>query len=715
MRPLISSIFSIFIVLTQLSAQDFIVLYDNTVNKSLANNFHIYEVIEGAEDQIDLNNFSSLFEFSTKMKMVKSVENIDFTTKTYWLIFEAFNAFSKSKDFIIEIARPITNTVELYEVRNNKAKKIAKTGDAIAYADKTIQSSRSLLPIALYGKEKKTYAVKLVSDGETISIPFIFWEQSVLSKQQQSVSFLSGLFYGIFLFVIIIYSTFYFLLGDLSFLLYTIYVAFSGMLQFGLDGYIHAYLFSSGGYFTQHSILFAASGTVLFVLLYAKNYLNLATKFKRINKVVSALTVLVILAGLVSLIPGVTYIFGYPIVNGLSFISILLIAIIAIYIRIHGGEVSLLFIFGISILIVGALLFILGNFGVVNSPFITQNSLKAGTLVEIICLSILMAFKYRSLQQEKEQAQASLLIELEGKNTLMQNMNAQLEIQVKERTKEIELAKKEIENKNQDIISSIKYAERIQRSILPSDEKFNTLLPSSFILYQPRDIVSGDFYWIEELRTNSNASLIVYATADCTGHGVPGAFVSILGYTYLKLSKSEESVNTPGEALDFINRGFNETFAQQYNGARIKDGMDIALCAIDKLQKKLFFSGAKNPVYIVRGEEIIVVKGDSAPIGFPIDEMNQPFVTHEIDLLKDDTIYTFSDGFADQFGGPRGKKFMYKQFKEVLTQVAKLPVDKQKDELLSIFNNWIKYVDENGSKFEYDQVDDVLVIGVKIE
>jgi two-component system, sensor histidine kinase LadS len=701
-------------VLTRLSAQDFLILFDNTVNKSIANEFHIYEVDEDKDGAIDLNNFTSLFEVSNKIKLTQKVDNIDFTTKSYWIVFEAFNAYNIGKDFIIEIARPITNVVELYEVRNNKAKLIAQSGDGIDYLHKTIQSNRSLLPITLHGKEKKTYAIKLVSDGETISLPFIFWEQHVLSNQQQTSSFLIGVFYGIFLFVIVIYSTFYFLLKDVSFLLYTIYVLFTGLLQFGLDGYIHKYIFTSGNYFTQHSILLVATGTVLFLLLYTKNYLKISQNFDKINGVLNGFILFVVLVGILSLFPGSTHVIAYPLVNGLSFISLLLIVVIALYVRNTGYKVSLLFIMGISILILGALIFILGNFGVINAPELTQNSLKWGTLIEILCLSVLMAFKYRSLQQEKEKAQAELLEELAVKNVLMQSMNVQLETQVKERTAEIEQAKVEIENKNKDIISSIKYAERIQRSILPSDEKFKSLIPKSFILFQPRDIVSGDFYWVEKLYTSSRQSLVVYATADCTGHGVPGAFVSILGYTFLKLSKTESSINTPGEALDFINKGFNETFLQQFDGSRVKDGMDIAICAIDYENKKLYFSGAKNPAYIVRGEDVIILKGDSTPIGYPLEEIKHPFTTHTIDLNSHDTIYTFSDGFADQFGGPKGKKFLYKQFKEVLVRVSKLPIDKQKEELLSIFNNWVKHVDENGSNFEYDQIDDILIIGVKI-
>jgi two-component system, sensor histidine kinase LadS len=708
-------LWAILVVLSShLYGQNKIVLSDSTLNTSIANRFDLY-VVKDPSIQVDLNNFSQIFEVTEKRTLKMSVENIDFTTDTYWLFFEVYNDFNATQDLLIELARPITNTIELYEIRNNKAKLVAESGDALDYNKKTIDSYKSLLPIYLNGKEKKYYAIKLSSDGETISLPIIFWNKDVLAKKTQTYNFFVGIFYGVFLFVIVIYLTFYFLLKDNSFLLYTVYVLFSALLQFGLDGFIHQYFFTSGGYLTQHSILFVAGCTVFFVVLYGRNYLKLKENFPKLNKVLTGFAYGVAIVVGLSLIPGYTYELSYPIINGISFLATLGLVITAIYIKVKGNEVSYLFIFGMVFLIAGAVVFILGNFGVINMPTLTQNSLKIGTLIEIICLSILMAFKYRSLQQEKELAQKQLLSELESKNALMLNINEKLEIQVKERTKEIEKAKHEIELKNTDIISSIKYAERIQRSVLPSDEKFKKLLPNSFVLYKPRDIVSGDFYWIEQLTTSdTNRKLIAYATADCTGHGVPGAFVSILGYTYLKLSKTERDVNSPGEALDFINKGFNDTFSMDFDGIKVKDGMDVALCSLDIENKKLYFSGAKNPVYIVRQDELFVLKGDTMPIGFPLDEMKNNFTTQTFDIAEGDMIYTFSDGYADQFGGPNGKKFMYKQFKEVLISIAQLPVDEQKIKLSEIFNNWINYKDENGTTFEYEQIDDVLIIGIKI-
>lgn len=699
---------------TIVRGQNKIILSEETLNTSIANQFDLYEVSDTTAD-LNLNHFSDLFLISSKRALKMPVENIDFTTKTYWLFFEVFNNFNTTQDLTIEIARPITNVVELYEIRNNKAKLVAKSGDDCNFDEKTINSYKSLLPIYLNGKERKYYAIKLVSDGETISLPIIFWNKDVLAKRTQTYNFFVGIFYGVFLFVIVIYLTFYFLLKDNSFLLYTVYVLFSALLQFGLDGFIHQYFFPSGGYLTQHAILFVAGCTVFFVVLYGRNYLKLKENYQKLNKVLTGFAYGVALVVGLSLIPGYTYELSYPIINGISFLATLGLVITAIYIKVKGNEVSYLFIFGMVFLIAGAVVFILGNFGIINMPTLTQNSLKIGTLIEILCLSILMAFKYRSLQQEKELAQLQLLSELESKNALMLNINEKLEVQVKERTREIEKAKQEIEHKNADIISSIKYAERIQRSVLPSTEKFKGFLPNSFVLYQPRDIVSGDFYWIEQITTSdTNQKLIAYATADCTGHGVPGAFVSILGHTYLKLTKTEREVNTPGQALDFINKGFNETFSIDFDGYKIKDGMDVALITLDLEKRKLYFSGAKNPAYIVRGDELFVLKGDTMPIGFPLNEMQTNFTTQTFDLEKGDMIYTFSDGYADQFGGPNGKKFMYKQFKEVLIRLAPLPEEEQKIQLEQIFNNWINYRDENGSTFEYEQIDDVLVIGIRI-
>lgn len=689
-------VITLLLILVSSRAQDKLVLSagSDLLNHSIADKFSIAkdESCEVTIEQV-IEGAASL-EF---IRMTSSLANLDFTTSNYWIRFELSNEGDESLKLVLETARPITNLANLYE-KTAAGIIVQQSGDAIPFDEKTEKSNRTTFRIYLPAKATKKFWLQLGSDGEIISVPMIFWEESQHNYVQSKQTFFYGIFYGIFLFVAIIYLTFYFILKDWSFLYYVLYVIGSGMLQFSLDGYTHQYLFTSGGYFTQHSVILSAGSTVFFVLLYSATYLKVKEFSRQWYIVFTSFSGLVILVSLLSLIPGTLYQISYPAINGMSLLSTIFILIAAIVIG-KKHKVHLLFIVGMVILILGAVIFILGNFSVIDVPNLTQNSLKVATLIEILCLSIVMAMKYKQLQQEKEAAQAALLMELEG-------INERLEVQVKERTSQIEAQKHEIEQQNKDILDSIKYAERIQRAILPSDKKFKSLLPESFVFFQPRDIVSGDFYWIESLMTTNDQprQLVVYATADCTGHGVPGAFVSIVGNNFLNLSKTNQEVNTPADALDFLNQGINRAFNAASNEETIRDGMDIALCALDLDKMKLQYAGAKNPLYLVRNGELITYKADKHPIGYVGGDFDK-FSNTEIELQKGDILYTFSDGFADQFGGESGKKYKYKTFKDLLLKISELPMDEQKIQLKQEFDSW---------KGDFEQLDDVLVIGVRI-
>ncbi|MGB0882412.1 MAG: PP2C family protein-serine/threonine phosphatase, partial [Vicingaceae bacterium] len=221
-------------------------------------------------------------------------------------------------------------------------------------------------------------------------------------------------------------------------------------------------------------------------------------------------------------------------------------------------------------------------------------------------------------------------------------------------------------------------------------------LPNSFILYKPKDIVAGDFYWMQVIDDH-----VLYATADCTGHGVPGAMVSVVCSNSLNESIKELKTTNTGEILEMTRGLVKEHFYTE--DKNVRDGMDMTLCALNLQTKKIQFTGANNPLYIIRKNEIIEVKGDKQPVGNHINE--QPFTTHTIQLQEDDVLYTFSDGYIDQFGGEKGKKFMKKRFKKLLLDIYLKPMQEQKSILNNTFNNW---------KGDGEQIDDVCVIGVKI-
>jgi serine phosphatase RsbU (regulator of sigma subunit) len=282
-----------------------------------------------------------------------------------------------------------------------------------------------------------------------------------------------------------------------------------------------------------------------------------------------------------------------------------------------------------------------------------------------------------------------------------------LEAKVTERTEEVVKQKEVIESKNQilevlykQVTDSIRYAKRIQEAILPPHSVVQQILPNSFILFKPKDIVSGDFYWIEQ---KNNKTL--FSAVDCTGHGVPGAFMSIVAYNILKDAVNNSNETIPAKILDALNIGVSETLHQSSAETQSRDGMDLALCSIDFEKKELQYAGAYNSLYLLRDGQLLEYKADKFPIGYYTGNLTKPYKNNSIDLKTGDMIYIFTDGYADQFGGPNGKKLMANRFRAQLLQIAEKPVIEQK-----------KLLDEHLTEWQgiHEQVDDILVIGVKI-
>lgn len=282
----------------------------------------------------------------------------------------------------------------------------------------------------------------------------------------------------------------------------------------------------------------------------------------------------------------------------------------------------------------------------------------------------------------------------------------ELEETVLERTAEVVQQKELVEEKQKEIVDSINYAKRIQLSILPPPTEMKEALKDHFVLYRPKDIVSGDFYWAVNVRTSDTSTRVsVVAAVDCTGHGVPGALMSIISNTLLNQTTKNPHINTPAQALDFLNQELPKNLKAQTQGEIIRDGMDITMCAFDFNKKKIQFAGANNSLYIFTGGELREVKADKQAISGSTDEIKKPYTNHEVQLQAGDMVYLFTDGYADQFGGPKGKKFKHKQLEQILAEIHGLPVEEQKRTLEKRFEDW---------KGSLEQVDDVTVIGVRV-
>ncbi|NQV52479.1 MAG: SpoIIE family protein phosphatase [Flavobacteriales bacterium] len=270
--------------------------------------------------------------------------------------------------------------------------------------------------------------------------------------------------------------------------------------------------------------------------------------------------------------------------------------------------------------------------------------------------------------------------------------------QVESQRDQIDLQRMLVEEKNREVMDSIIYAKRIQTAILPPDRIIEEHLPESFVFYQPKDVVAGDFYWMEAID-----DVVYFAAADCTGHGVPGAMVSVICVNGLNRSVREFGLRDPGQILDQTRELVIKEFEKSEED--VKDGMDISLCALNTKTKALEWAGAHNPLWIIRAgsEEIEEIKADKQPIGK--FEMAKPFTTHRVKLNENDTIYVFSDGYPDQFGGTNGKKYKSGNFKKTLLRICPEPIAEQKPILANEFEKW---------RGDNEQVDDVCVIGVRV-
>lgn len=310
----------------------------------------------------------------------------------------------------------------------------------------------------------------------------------------------------------------------------------------------------------------------------------------------------------------------------------------------------------------------------------TQKKLSYTALAGFLLMLLLALFIYKGYKEKQRS------------NKIISDQKNKVEIQ----KHEIEFQKSILETKNKEVTDSINYAKRLQDAILPPLSQIKEHLPESFILYQPKDIVAGDFYWMEIVENN-----ILIAAADCTGHGVPGALVSVVCSNALNRAVKEFGILEPGKILDKVRELVIETFEK--SESEVKDGMDISLCLLNKNTKELKWAGANNPLWIVRKNELIEFKSNKQAIG----KIDDPilFTTHTISWQQNDCIYIFTDGLADQFGGPRGKKFKYSQLKEELIMNSQETAEKQLELLMKRIQNW---------KGNFEQVDDILVIGMKI-
>ncbi len=626
----------------------------------------------------------------------KATPNFGFYNGVVWLKIKL--DFSSLEPLVLELKNPNLDAILLFEKTNLGYQMISKSGDNFAFSSRS--RNHRFFQYAIKGKKELLF--KIDNNGDQLYIPISLFSEKELHRRDYVEQYILGIYYGIVLFVFILNLFIFLVIKERANLFYLLYLLGLIFLQLALGGYGSEYLWPHNPFVANHSLPFLATFSVLFLVLFVQSFLRTKSNLPKFHRVFNGFLLLLSINLIFSLLPfDWFYRISILSVNGLTLILNALILPAAFILVRRNFKPARFFFVAFIALILAVFAFILRNFGLAPSNFFTDYSLQIGSAVEVILLSLAVVDRFNMF---KEEAFSSL----QEINEMKSRQNEELEIQVRDRTKEVIQQKELVEEKNKEIIDSINYSKRIQNAIIPSVDIFKSKFKDAFVLFQPKDIVSGDFYWLGEsvLKDESGKDLkcTIFSVGDCTGHGVPGAIISVLGLRTLMATNNHPDVKNTGDILNYLNKEISELFNSSRSEVQIRDGMDIAVCAYHEESGRLFFSGAKNGLYLLRKGEVIEYKGDKHVIGS--HDENYSFGYQTIFLEKGDRIFLTSDGYVDQFGGPSGKKMKPRLLRERLEETSDLSIVDQGENLEKFLSNW--------KGFEIEQTDDVCLIAVEI-
>lgn len=623
------------------------------------------------------------------------IPNFGFIKHDVWFMFSVRNDLISEHVYYLTLNNPNLDIAELHYILPSGTHCTIDQGDLVPLSSRKITARKIAFKLTIPPKQQCDYYLRINNGGEQFHFTPELQSHDHFFEQESKEQYFLGVYFGILSFVILFNLFMWILTRESISLHYSLYLITFLFLQLSLLGFGKLYLWTNETYVVNHANPVFASLSVYFLLHFSRLYLDLKTIMPRIDSYFRILQFALLCTAILAFLPiDWAYTSAILFVNGLTlFLNVLIIPVAIKAIRL-GYKPAILFLVAFALLVVSVFAFVLKNFGILPSNFFTDFGFQFGSAAEVILFSIGIVIRFKTFRDDA-------IATLKEINSIKEEANIQLEQKVIERTKEIEVKKQEIEEKNNEIISSISYAKRIQEAILPPLEKIQHLLPSCVLWYAPKDIVAGDFYWVE-IKHFHGKDHTFFAVGDCTGHGVPGAMMSVLCTNALNAALELQTGPSTSKLLETCNTLLLSNLSQ--HSSEINDGMDITLGCLEPETGTLYWSGANNPLWILRKEELIEYSGTKRPIGKSSAE--HAFDEHVINLENNDRLFLFSDGIVDQFGGENEKKFKKSRLRETILATKNTTIDQQLRSIQDHLKKW------QGS---LEQVDDIALLVVQYD
>jgi serine phosphatase RsbU (regulator of sigma subunit) len=693
-----------------------IILEDNKEVSSLGSSLSYY--IEDESESYTIEEISNQNFDKKWLKNPSEHLNLGYNSNVIWLKIEVENK-SQQEDWNLIFDFPYVDTIYFYNpfVKGNVENeiniisnkwKITKTGWYLPYFTRpNLESNNFIFPLFLSQNQKATYYLQIQSTSPVL-FPLSISTQEQIAQQTHSSHIGYGIYFGILLVMLFYNLVIFTMTKDRNYLYYVFTVLSTLILFSGISSYLFKYLYPNFPEANKVIVQTGMVGIVISTIIFTVHFLEVRKYTKWGYRF---FLLMFVLAPFDFLMPDN---FWSEYVNTIIKINVFGLLIVGTYVWKQGNKFARFYVIAWTLYLIFGLMMTLRNSGTLPINFWTSHGAEIGSALEVVLISVALADRYRIIKKEQEIANKKAL-------ALEQQYSQELEEKVRERTTKLNesneelfqineelsvtletmgLQKSEIESKNKDITASINYAKRIQDALLPSQEAIQSTFKDSFTLYLPKDVVSGDFYFFFQ---NENYTFL--AVADCTGHGVPGSLMSMIGTNLLRESIVEKQVTSPAKILMNLHQGIVTTLKQKETGNR--DGMDITICVINKTEHKMYFSGAKNMLIAIKDKELTEYKGSKFSIGDSVKTEGISFEDTVLEIDNQTSYYMYSDGYQDQFGGEKNKKFMSKNLKSLLQTIHKLPFQEQKQVLDKTLFEW-------KNEAQAAQIDDILVMGFKI-